>query len=58
MKTTIILSEAEYQKAIAKMKKDIRLQELWKTMETRNLTAGEREIFRIIVLLDYGVNIA
>ena len=57
-KQTIILSEAEYSKAITKMQKDIRLQELWKTMKTRNLTEGEREIMRIICKLDYGVNIA
>ena len=56
-KELINLSEAEYTQIVAKMQKDVRLQELWKTMETRNLTKGEREIMRIICMLDYGVNI-
>jgi len=56
-KQLIQLTKSELNQLIAKMKKDIRLKELWDTMEQRNLTVGEREIARIILETDYNITL-
>ena len=57
-KQLITLCKADYNKVIAKMKKDIRLIELFKTKKQRPLTPEEVFIMKTICELDYGVIIA